>query len=184
LSTSAQTRKGAVHGRVIDLVTKEAISEVIMYLATDESRHTLGTIANMNGEFHINNIEPGIYTLHPQCIGFLDTTIGPFTVSPDSNLELTFALDPYMGYTEKDATRDLDSGKIRLIFDSQVYSKEQKDLAKRYGFEILSTGCSPTRTERYNQVVIDYLKKRNGWNWYVEFTKEWDRIAKEESKEQ
>jgi len=181
-SASGQPAGGTVQGIVIDLELKDSVYGASAVLLTVDGKYTrFGAQTERNGHFQIPNIKTGIYKLKTFCIGYHEDTLGPITITADTLLNFIIQLDPYFGPDANDAHRDLDSGKIQIFLVAwPLYSKEQVDLAKHYGFEIAYTGCTPMWTSRYDSVVINYLKSRNGEHWYDEFIKEWTRLGKQD----
>jgi hypothetical protein len=177
----AQQGRGTIQGTVIDLETKEPLQGVNVFLQTvDGTPTTRGSASDRIGRFQIQNIEPGTYECLVVCIGYRSQKISPVTVLADSALVCDIELDSYLGYTAENARADLDSGQVRIFLVGwPIYSVEQAELARRYGFEVGATGCFPVRTDRYNKVVIDFLKKKNGEDWYEEFLKQWDELSEQ-----
>ena len=62
----SSSRLGTISGRVTDLATKEALIGVNVYL--DETRQ--GSATGLNGDYVLDNVEPGCYTLVASFIGY------------------------------------------------------------------------------------------------------------------
>ncbi len=147
-SSSGQPKGGTVRGTVIDLETKDPVYNADVLLLTPDGKYAhhglFGTRTDRNGHFQIRTIQPGIYKLKTVSIGYKADTLGPFAVADDTLLDVVIRIDPYFGSGAEDARRDLDSGRVQLYLAAwPMYSKEQAELARHYGFEIANTGCTP-----------------------------------------
>jgi len=90
-------------------------------------------------------------------------------------------------YNYFSAKSDIKNGKVRFISYGlpQITSKdaEIEMVRKKYGFTGSNMGCVASdedfRTaEIYNNVVEEYLIKRNGKDWRIKFQKEVDSLYK------
>ena len=84
---------GTISGGVTDLATNEALAGVNVYL--DETRQ--GTATGPNGDYVLDNVEPGSYTLVASLIGYkryeanVTVTTGEFTTL---NIQLSEDVPP------------------------------------------------------------------------------------------
>jgi len=182
LSTFGQSKKGIIQGKVSDLESKQPIPSAQIFLYRNFSEPPFsGTLSDLLGNFQLGNINPGIYLITSSCLGLEDDTLGPFIVTADTVINLQIQLDLDVGRSAKQAQRDIGNGIIQIyLVGWPMYSKEEADLAKSYGFKIGADGCFPMDDSRYNQFVINYLKKRNGDYWYDKFLEEWKNLQQEQ----
>ena len=78
-----------------------------------------------------------------------------------------------------DANNDIKHGDVFIMINGIGVSSLDDSMAKKFGFRYFNLGCVVTdieRVERYNNIVIDYLSKRNGQGWYSRFNHNLDSI--------
>lgn len=79
---------GRIKGKVIDLQTNEAlIGANIIIVGT-----SFGAATDENGEYVINNLDPGVYNVRASYIGYKSVTISNVRVSADLATEINFKL--------------------------------------------------------------------------------------------
>lgn len=176
LNTSilSQQKTGTIRGKIIDVETLEpliAANVIIEYT-------TLGAATDVEGNFIIAKVPTGSYKLVITYVGYEKTTLGPFEIKADTDLNITVSLETSWGkLSAEDAWEDINKGVIQIYLCGwPLYTKKNTELAEKYGFIIACTGCEPMNTARYDSVMIDYLKTRNGDNWYEEFLIQWNNI--------
>lgn len=185
-SVIAQQKTGTIKGRVTDAETNEVlIGANIILLSTQ-----IGAATDIDGNYIIRNVPFGSYKLAISFVGYETKTLGPFEIKSDNSLNVNVdlksdtdlnvnvSLETSWGkLSAEDAWKDINNGIIQIYLCGwPLYSKEHADLAEKYGFNIACTGCQPLNTTRYDSVMVDYLKKRNGENWYEKFLVEWNKI--------
>ncbi len=92
--------------------------------------------------------------------------------------------DQYNYFTAK---RDIKNGKVQFLvaglIDLPPNDKELKaeeTLRKQFGYKIVFIGCMTyPGVERYNAVVEDYLKKRNGKDWEIIYQQKLDSLRRD-----
>ena len=93
-------------------------------------------------------------------------------------------------YNYFSAKRDIKNGNIRLLsYGLPIISSKDKEMEMvrmKYGFKSCNLGCGCTNedlrtTGIYNKVIEEYLTKRNGKNWQVNFKREIDSLHKIDS---
>lgn len=91
-----------------------------------------------------------------------------------------------------DADGDIKKGKVKLIsygFSMPLpppytnYNRQVDSLQKVYGIEIEDRGCmmdslTLVKMNGYNKIIISYLSKRNGDNWYINYQRQLDSLYK------
>jgi len=174
LLVSAQQKTGAIRGRIIDEDTKEPLIGVNILIEYT----SLGAATDVEGNFLVPEVPSGIYKLVISYVGYEKKTLGPFEINSDNDLILNVSLETSWGkLSSEEAWEDINKGIIQIYLCGwPLYTKEHKELAEKYGFKIACTGCEPMNTKRYDSVMVDFLKKRNGENWYEEFLSEWNKI--------
>lgn len=99
INISAQQETGSITGKVVDKTTKEFLPGVnIIVLGSSQ-----GTSTNLNGEFTIENLPTGIYSVRASFIGYNSITKTDVVVNTarpaDLNFELTTAVIELDGVT-------------------------------------------------------------------------------------
>ncbi len=77
---SQRFQHGRIKGRVTDVESNAPVSEVNVYLEGGGLDVKLGCSTNEEGEYFINNIPEGVYTLIADCLGFEKVEIKDFSV--------------------------------------------------------------------------------------------------------
>ena len=169
-----QQKTGIIKGRIIDEDTKDPLIGVNILIEYT----TLGAATDVEGNFILTEVPSGIYKLVISYVGYEKKILGPFEVKSDSDLNVSVSLETSWGkLSAEDAWEDINNGVIQIYLCGwPLYAKEHIDLAEKYGFKIACTGCEPMNTKRYDSVMVNYLKSRNGENWYEEFLTEWNKI--------
>lgn len=80
-----QVTTGTVTGKVIDAITTTALPGTKVWLNTDGGMR--GTICDYDGNYRIDGLKPGVYTIYAKSMGFDTSMIVNVTVAPDA---LTF----------------------------------------------------------------------------------------------
>jgi hypothetical protein len=89
---------------------------------------------------------------------------------------------PYNYFT---ANRDIRNGKIRFVtYGLPMFSSKDEaidSLAAKYGFGSTGIGCTVTEQEinaiaTYNNVIENYLQKRNGKDWRAHYQRQVDSL--------
>lgn len=166
-----QQKTGTIKGRVIDAYTQEPLvgANIILDSAF------LGTYTDVGGNYSLTSIPFGKYKLIISFIGYRNKTFWPIEVKPDTVIIINASLSD--GLSVEDAWKDINKGVVQIYLCGwPIYTEEHKALAEKYGFKIAYTGCFPLNTERYDSVMIDYLKKRNGEDWYDKFLEQWNKL--------
>ena len=79
---------GKIAGKVIDAQTKELLIGVNVIIPGT----TLGAASDLNGNYFIINIPPGIYQLKASAVGYASQTVNNVTVSADRTTQIEFEL--------------------------------------------------------------------------------------------
>ncbi len=83
-------KTGSIKGRVITESITKPLARANIYLEGTK----YGICTDARGEYELNDIPAGIYTIIISYIGFEKMTIGNFTVEPDSVVSHNFELKP------------------------------------------------------------------------------------------
>jgi hypothetical protein len=94
----------------------------------------------------------------------------------------TGCFTPYNYFTAK---RDIRNGKIQLVSYGLPSPEliQEADIRKKYGFSRSNAGCIATTDliqgiSMYNNIVQNYLNKRNGHDWRLRYEREIDSVSK------
>ncbi|MBN2637571.1 MAG: carboxypeptidase regulatory-like domain-containing protein, partial [Bacteroidales bacterium] len=170
LSLNAQTSKNnlRISGSLKLLVGLELITpeEAVLEIA---QTHFVTTSDSL-GNFHFNNLKPGIYNL--KVIGFgyqpLDTIIKLENKSID-NLKLLIISD--CGINKEIAERDIREHRPRLLLVggiAPVIYRDENKFEKEYKVKYYDFGCNAPANEciiQYNEQIFKYLDKKYGKSW-------------------
>lgn len=89
--------KGAIDGRVIDKSTGQGLINVNIIIVDSHQ----GTASNADGEFRIDNLSPGQYTLQFSAIGYKKATKHGVIIKPDEVTSIEIKLEPTVIEMEK-----------------------------------------------------------------------------------
>lgn len=129
---------GTITGEVTDQLTGDPLAGInIIILKTN-----IGAATDMQGEYKIINIPPGIYTLEARMIGYLSVQITDVKVTADSTTTINFELTQTV----------LEAQEILSIVDESFYEGNTYASLKVAG---TSLGESPVihNTEEYSRIV-------------------------------
>lgn len=206
-SVFAQQKTGTIKGKITDADTKEPLvganvilESTISGTATDiEGEYSILQIPS--GVYRIKISYIGYdskileaFEVKSDSILYLDINLNskfdkiiPIVISDEPLLgkyptkNSTQDMLDYFSLTPEDAWKNINKGNISIYLGGWLYvSDSLRTLSNKYGFEPAITGCNPINTSKYDSVMIDYLKIRNGENWYEEFLSEWDELKKYE----
>jgi len=85
----AQTPKGKIAGKVVDVKTKEALIGVNVLVEGTK----LGAATDLDGTYYILNIEPGTYALTASAVGYRKVTVTNVDVFVDRTTTVNFSLE-------------------------------------------------------------------------------------------
>ena len=80
------------------------------------------------------------------------------------------------------AKKDIEKGKIQVLHAGQLYYESDEvyraldSLSRSYGYTLINAGVFSPGAERYNKVMKDYLKRKNGPGWEDEYRKKAELI--------
>jgi hypothetical protein len=167
---NAQT--GTIRGRVFEAETGEGLWGAIVVF--QGSRY--GDVAKEDGRFFVNAVLPGVYTVVASCVGW-DKAEKTITVRGGDTITIDLALEPW---GTREAHEDISAGraKIRwyglLVRAVPLWMRAQEDsVTKKYGFTYEEMGCRIRVGDGYNDVVSQYLDKRNGEGWRERLDREY-----------
>ncbi len=89
LSGHAFTQETKVVGKVINYINNEPIPFCNVVIQGS----TTGSVTDLEGNFVINNIQPGIYNFEASCLGFNKKILFEIEVTKSKVVQLTFALE-------------------------------------------------------------------------------------------
>jgi hypothetical protein len=108
-----------------------------------------------------------------------------FVIAILTSLILWWKNGDFSDYSSISAKRDIRKGNIRLLGHGlpvvTVKDNELDSIRAKYGFKSVNLGCTVSdeelrATNEYNRVVYEYLAKRNGKDWKINFQREIDSI--------
>ena len=164
--------KGRIVGRIIDEMTGEAIERANVRI---EGTYT-GAVSDRSGYYTITGIPPGLYALSVSALEhdtFVQDSVSVLANQTDTiNISLRIQCESYAD----SARSDIQHGKVQLRLGGLIVSlpdSVERPLLRKYGFEYLFTGVLYYCDGPYNDVVEEYLEKRNGKNWRERFDAEY-----------
>jgi hypothetical protein len=107
LLAHAQSTFGSVRGVVQD-ATGAVISDAEIVLHSTDENTERTTVADASGDFILENVKAGKYTLHAHHSGFADTVISGISIEARQDLRLTVALNIAEQSTTVQVTSDAD----------------------------------------------------------------------------
>jgi|GEM_PF-675134 len=90
ITSGFATEKGSLTGRIVDGTTGQALSDVNVIIVNTR----LGTASGTNGEYRLENINPGHYTLKFSAIGYQAVIKDLVLVEPGKTSEIHIQLEP------------------------------------------------------------------------------------------
>jgi hypothetical protein len=88
---------GAIHGRIIDAITRDPVPDVIVTIMGS----ALSTGTDADGNYRIDSIMPGLVKIEAQLLGYLPITTDYYTIKPDSSVTVDFMLAPMLYELER-----------------------------------------------------------------------------------
>lgn len=88
---------GQVSGHLYDQREKEDLAYAIVWLVNTKK----GATTDLKGNFLIDSIAPGTYSLKVTFLGYGDTTINDIKIQPDKKLTFNLTLPPLCKYDKK-----------------------------------------------------------------------------------
>lgn len=86
---SAFSQNGVITGKVVDAINNEPLPYTnVLVIGTD-----IGTTSDLNGNFTIEGLEPGLYSLKAQYVGFQDKTIYEVLVTNSKPAVVEFKME-------------------------------------------------------------------------------------------
>ncbi|TES92723.1 MAG: hypothetical protein E3J87_04440 [Candidatus Cloacimonadota bacterium] len=140
-------RTGKIAGRVVDTDGEALPFANVLILET-----TMGAVTDINGDYFILNIPPGVYNVQARMMGFHDLTVNGVKVKIDQTSTVNFALPmevievpEIVVYAKKIIERDVTTSKVEMT------GEQIERMAVTNPVEALLTGASmvmdPARRE-------------------------------------
>ncbi|MEW6508017.1 MAG: TonB-dependent receptor [Bacteroidota bacterium] len=108
--------KGRIKGKVVDLQTGEAlIGANVIVLGT-----TTGAATDANGEFLLQNLDPGVYTIRASYLGFQSITISNVRVNADLTAYIDFELP----------SEDIQVGTVEIVAQRPLIQKDNTNAVR------------------------------------------------------
>ncbi len=175
LALSAQTRPGSLRGVVKDKVTGETIPFANITLKQGGQLVTGGT-TDLDGNYNINPVDPGVYTVECSFVGYATVKISGVQVYADKPKTLDFQMEESSEMLQEVVveakTELIEKGKTSDIVDAE----EIKNLPYRNIGQIVATTAGVFQADDgqgvnirgarsgNNQVFIDGVKVRGDVN--------------------
>ncbi len=86
ISFAGQT--GKIAGKILDAETNEPLIAVNIFIIGTN----MGAATDINGEYYIINVPPGVYSVRASLIGFAPVTVSNIRVSVDKTSKIDFEL--------------------------------------------------------------------------------------------
>lgn len=154
---------GRIQGRVTDVDQGHPISGVnILLNGTQRGAHT-----DENGEFLINSILPGIYSLSVNAFDYDYYTIHSLVVVEQKTDTINIQL---FKLGTRQAYEDIQNGKVQIFKDGEVKrilpEEVENALTDKYGFRYHQPGYTIfNRYLGYNKIMRHYLDSLHGIGW-------------------
>lgn len=161
----------SLKGTVTDIETGEPLIGANVVLDSSD----YGAAADIDGNYIIKFIKPGVYNVRASYIGYSIISIDDVIINPNDIQVVDFKLE--QGYFSASmANEDIKAGDIKILLYGLVILcsslEEINKLAAEYGFKYELTGCVIMGGEnRYNDVMFEYLNNKNKEGWQEEFQK-------------
>jgi hypothetical protein len=80
----------------------------------------------------------------------------------------------YSYFGADQAKQELAMGKATLWIGGLIVGPiPDSTFTDKYGFRYVLIGCDPTGEDRHNDVIEEYLERRNGKGWHDKLSAEW-----------
>lgn len=179
LAEISSAQKNNFNGKVIDTRDNDGVSFATVFLSNDKD--TIGIYADIEGEFHFKNIEPGFYQIRIKSSGYenfvekilVDTSLRSqvFKIKGNTIIDSVYIFS----FNKLSALSDIEIKNMRLLLpggfvSSKIYDSDTL-FEKKYNIKYFSRDCiiySGENEEEYNQQIFNYLDKRYGQSWRKE----------------
>lgn len=178
-----------IKGKVISIITNEAISYASIRVLDINNKMITGTTTNRSGKFKMIIIpEVDSIQLVFTYIGLTDTRI-PFVITNVKNINAEFVIGEEINelnlfLTKKDAENDIKNGIIQLyLFAKPIYRLDSLNLiAEKFGFKYIPFNQPFSQNvlqsvNLYNSIVNQFLKERNGFYWEYKFKRKLKKLG-------
>ncbi|MEW6004338.1 MAG: TonB-dependent receptor [Stygiobacter sp.] len=108
--------KGRIKGKVVDLQTGEALIGANVYVVGSSS----GANTDANGEYLIQNMEAGVYTLRAAYVGYQTITISNIRVNADLTTYVNFELP----------SEDIQVGTVEIVAQKPIIQKDNTNAVR------------------------------------------------------
>jgi len=108
--------KGRIKGKVVDLQTGEALIGANVVIVGSSA----GANTDMNGEYLIQNLDPGVYTLKASYVGYQTITISNVRVNADLTQETNFELP----------SQDIQVGQVDIVARRPIIQKDNTNAVR------------------------------------------------------
>jgi hypothetical protein len=175
---------GSIVGSVIDSVSQEKLPNTIIELVNNYDSSKILSDTDSVGYFKIAKIPIGQYSITFSFIGFSSKTIKNINIKNEEiKLDVLLEYGYYQEYRKqaKEASKNgmfvlWTAGMVKI--SSPIPDSIVSVIYRKYGFRYGNIGCDPTGIEAHNEIIEEYLDKRNGKDWKNRMYKELNEIAK------
>ncbi|MCX7875248.1 MAG: carboxypeptidase-like regulatory domain-containing protein, partial [Melioribacteraceae bacterium] len=108
--------KGRIKGKVVDLQTGEALVGANVYVVGSSA----GANTDVNGEYLIQNMEAGVYTLRAAYVGYQTITISNIRVNADLTTYVNFELP----------SEDIQVGTVEIVAQKPIIQKDNTNAVR------------------------------------------------------
>ncbi len=183
LADISSAQKINFNGKVIDIINNDGVSFATVFLSNDKD--TIGICADIEGEFHFKNTEPGFYQIRIKSSGY-ENFVGKILVDTSLRLQVfkmkgNIIIDSVyiFSFNKLSALSDIEIKNMRLLLpggfvSSKIYDSDTL-FEKKYKIKFYSRDCiiyCGENEEEYNQQIFNYLDKKYGLRWREEVRKD------------
>ena len=161
---------GSIYGTIRDTVTNTPICGVNCLL---DSTY-LGAQTNDSGYYSIANIPSGHYRVKYSLVGYQKVIKNDIDIYPGEAKKLDIIMRDYSYFGADRAKQELALGKATIWIGGLIVCPiPDSTFTDKYGFRYVLIGCDPTGEDKHNDVIEEYLERRNGKGWHDKLSAEW-----------
>jgi len=171
LNAQSEIKGGQIFGTIDEYPTNQPVPYTNISLLNNEDSLVNGTVSDFEGNYKINKIPFGKYSLEITQLGYLDQKISDVEIRNGENLRIDISLKDYSYQYEETAKQEIANGDVEIWLGglinnpSKIPDSLANSIHKKYGFRLVLIGCDPTGEDKHNAIIKEYLDKRNGENW-------------------
>lgn len=128
------------------------------------------TLTDINGDFTITNVTPGIHKLKISYLLYETQIIDHIVINKGETKSFNIDLEEW---GKSDAENDIKNGDVKILVEGMIVTCKPaeviNELCRQYGFKYEYTGCVIIGVDNYNKRVYEYLDQLNGTGWREDF---------------